>query len=41
VRQFTDALFRDLKSIEFDHQPCGSFGIGLSLKVTRDAPHPI
>ena len=41
VRQFTDALFRDLKSMEFDHRPSGGFGIGLSLNVTRDAPHPI
>lgn len=41
LRQFTDALFRDLKSMEFDHRPGGSFGIGLSLKVIRDAPHPI
>jgi hypothetical protein len=41
LRQFTDALFRDLKSMEFDHRPRSGFGIGLSLKVTRDAPHPV
>jgi hypothetical protein len=41
LRQVTDAIFKDMKSLEFDHKPRGSFGIGLSLKVTRDSPHPI
>lgn len=41
LRQVTDALFKDMKSLEFDHRPRGSFGIGLSLKVTRNGPHPI
>jgi len=27
--------------MEFDHKPRGGFGIGISLKVTRDTPHPI
>ena len=41
LRQFTDALHQDLKSMEFDHQPRGGFGIGISLKVTQGARHPI
>lgn len=41
IRQVTDALFKDMKSLEFDHKPRGGFGIGLSLKVTRDGPRPI
>ncbi len=41
LRQVTDALHRDLKSMEFDHKPRGGFGIGISLKVTRGAQHPI
>lgn len=41
LRQMTDAIFKDMKSMEFDHKPRGGFGIGLSLKVTRDRPHPI
>jgi hypothetical protein len=39
--QVTDALFKDMKSLEFDHKPTGAFGIGLSLKVTQGARHPI
>jgi hypothetical protein len=41
IRRVTDAMFDDLKSMEFSHQPRGGFGIGLSLKVTRDQPHPL
>ena len=41
LRQFTDALHQDLKSMEFDHPPRGGFGIGISLKVTQGARHPI
>jgi hypothetical protein len=40
-RQITDALLKDMKTMEFDHKPRGSFGIGLSLKVTQGARHPI
>ena len=40
LRKVTDALHRDLKSLEFDHKPRG-FGIGLSLKVKTSAPLPI
>jgi hypothetical protein len=41
LRQITDALHKDMKSMEFDHKPKGIFGIGISLKVTRGTPHPI
>lgn len=37
--QVVGALLKDLKSLEFDHRPRrGSFGIGLSMKVTGSAP---
>lgn len=41
IRQVTDALHEDLKDMEFNHPPRGAFGIGISMKVTRDGPHPI
>ena len=41
LRQFTDALHQDLKSMEFNQPPRGGFGIGISLKVTQGARHPI
>ncbi len=41
LRKVTDALHKDLKSLEFEHKPQGLFGIGLSLKVQRSAPLPI
>lgn len=41
LRQVTDAIHKDLKSLEFEHKPHGLFGIGLSLKVQRSAPLPI
>ncbi len=41
IRQVTDAIFADLKSMEFDHKPRGGFGIGLSMKVSRSSPHPV
>lgn len=40
-QQVTDALHKDLKSMEFDHPARGGFGIGISLKVTQGARHPI
>jgi hypothetical protein len=41
-RQISDALLKDLKTLEFNHpSPRGGFGIGLSLKVTRTSSHPI
>lgn len=41
LRQVTDALHKDLKGMEFNHQPRGAFGIGISLKVTQGPRHPI
>ena len=41
IRMFTDAIHRNLKSLEFDHKPRGGFGIGISLKVTNSGRHPI
>jgi hypothetical protein len=41
LRQVTEAFHQDLKSLEFDHQPRGGFGIGISLKVTAGRPYPI
>lgn len=33
IRRLTDAVHKDLKSLEFDHKPKGAFGIGISMKV--------
>jgi len=33
IRQVSDALVKDLNSLEFDIKPKGAFGIGLSMKV--------
>jgi hypothetical protein len=41
MRQVTDALHRDLKSMEFNNKPRGDFGIGISLQVTGGDPNPI
>lgn len=41
LRQFTDALQSDLKSMEFDHRPRGGFGIGISMKFKPGAQVPI
>lgn len=41
LRKVTDAIHKDLKSLEFEHKPRGLFGIGLSLKVQASAPPPI
>jgi hypothetical protein len=41
LRQVTEAVFKDLKALEFDHKPSGPFGIGLSMKVQRSGPPPI
>jgi hypothetical protein len=41
LRQVTDALHKDMKSMEFEHKPRGMLGIGISLKVTQSTPHPI
>jgi hypothetical protein len=41
IRRVTDALHQDLKSLEFESKPKGAFGIGISLKVTQSASHPV
>jgi hypothetical protein len=41
LRQFADAVRKDLKSLEFDHKPIGPFGIGLSMKVKHGPSLPI
>jgi hypothetical protein len=41
IRKITDAFHQDLKALEFEHKPRGAFGIGISMKVTSSAPHPI
>jgi hypothetical protein len=41
LRAFTDALQKDLKSMEFEDRPQGGFGIGMSMKFTPGVPHPI
>jgi hypothetical protein len=41
LRKVTDALHKDLKSLEFEHKPQGLFGIGFSLKLKESAPFPI
>ena len=40
-RRITDAVHKDLKSFEFDHQPKGACGVGISLKVKLGHPTPI
>jgi hypothetical protein len=41
LRKVTDALHKDLKSLEFEHKSQGMFGIGISMKVKESAPLPI
>jgi hypothetical protein len=40
LHKVTDALLKDLKTLEFNHRPRGAFGIGISMKVTG-RPRPI
>jgi len=40
LNKVTDAVLRDLKEMEFDIEPSGGLGIGVSLKV-EGSPHPI
>jgi hypothetical protein len=40
LNQVTNALLKDLKSLEFNHKPRGSFGIGISMQV-KGSPQPI
>jgi hypothetical protein len=41
IRHVTDAVHEDLKDMEFNHPARGPFGIGISMKITRDGQHPI
>lgn len=41
MRRITDALYKDLKGLEFNHKPKGAFGIGISLKVQPGRPTSI
>ena len=41
MRRVSDAIFKDLKKLEFDHKPRGPFGIGMSVKVKRGQQIPI
>ena len=41
LREITDAIYKDLKTLEFDHKSRGSFGIGFSMKVKSGQPAPI
>lgn len=41
LRRVSQAIFAQLKDMEFDHKPSGLFGIGISLKVNPGAPVPL
>lgn len=41
LRQVTEAIRKDLKSLEFDIKPRGSFGIGISMKLQSGTQRPI
>ena len=41
MRRISDAIRKDLKSLEFNQKPRGAFGIGLSVKLKAGAPLPI
>jgi hypothetical protein len=41
IRRITDAVHKDLRSLEFDHKPKGTFGIGISMKVKPGHSPPI
>lgn len=41
LKSITDAIRRDLKSLEFEHKPHGGFGIGISMKLKPGSPVPI
>ena len=40
-QKVTDAIYKDLKKMEFDHKPRGAFDIGFSMKVGRPRSTPI
>ncbi len=39
--KISEALYKDLKSLEFEYRPKGDFGMGMSLKVRQGRPVPI
>lgn len=41
MRKITEAVRKDLKGLEFEHKPIGSFGIGISMKLEPGRPIPI
>lgn len=41
MRRVADAIFKDLKGLEFDQKPRGAFGFGISLKVKQGDPIPV
>lgn len=41
MRKVGDAIYQDLKSLEFRHRPRGILGIGMSLKVSQRGGVPI
>jgi len=41
IRRVADAVFQDLKGLEFNHPPRGPFGIGLRLEVKQGARRSI
>jgi hypothetical protein len=41
LKTVSDALRKDLKKLEFDYKPRGSFGIGMSMKLKPSQPIPI
>jgi hypothetical protein len=41
LRGVAEAVRKDLKTLEFEHKPRGTFGIGISMKVRAGAPLPI
>ena len=41
IQKVLGAVHKDLKAMEFDHTPCGPFGIGFSMKVRDPQPYPI
>lgn len=40
INKVTGALIKDMKTLEFNHRPRGTFGIGISMKV-EGRPRPI
>lgn len=41
LQKVTDAIYKDLKKLEFNHKPRGVFGLGISMKVSPFRRIPI